>query len=186
MSEYVFTKDELYHHGIKGQKWGIRNFQNPDGTYTDIGKARRRIGDGDPTGGSDKKKKKVSAEQMADSAFRPGKEGKASKAEKVANKTTEAARQVQDIETSWSKRKARDKIDQREKEIESMTDSQLRQKIERHRLENEYRKVIEEEETLKQGESKVKEYLDVALPAMELTASAVAIFATIWQITHGK
>jgi len=23
---------ELYHHGIKGQKWGIRRFQNPDGT----------------------------------------------------------------------------------------------------------------------------------------------------------
>lgn len=33
---------ELYHHGIKGQKWGVRRFQNPDGTLTDAGK--RRIG----------------------------------------------------------------------------------------------------------------------------------------------
>lgn len=32
--------DELYHHGIKGQKWGIRRFQNPDGTLTEEGKAR--------------------------------------------------------------------------------------------------------------------------------------------------
>jgi len=31
---------ELYHHGIKGQKWGIRRFQNPDGTYTDAGLKR--------------------------------------------------------------------------------------------------------------------------------------------------
>ena len=31
---------ELYHHGIKGQKWGIRRFQNPDGTYTASGKDR--------------------------------------------------------------------------------------------------------------------------------------------------
>ena len=31
---------ELYHHGIKGQKWGIRRFQNPDGTLTPEGKAR--------------------------------------------------------------------------------------------------------------------------------------------------
>ena len=33
---------ELYHHGILGQKWGQRRFQNPDGTYTAEGKARRR------------------------------------------------------------------------------------------------------------------------------------------------
>lgn len=32
--------DELYHHGIKGQKWGQRRFQNPDGTLTLEGKAR--------------------------------------------------------------------------------------------------------------------------------------------------
>ena len=33
---------ELYHHGIKGQKWGIRRFQNADGTYTEEGKRRRQ------------------------------------------------------------------------------------------------------------------------------------------------
>ena len=33
----------LMHHGIKGQKWGIRRFQNPDGTYTAEGKAARRV-----------------------------------------------------------------------------------------------------------------------------------------------
>lgn len=30
----------LYHHGIKGQKWGVRRFQNEDGSYTQLGKAR--------------------------------------------------------------------------------------------------------------------------------------------------
>ena len=31
---------ELYHHGIKGQRWGVRRFQNYDGTYTKKGLAR--------------------------------------------------------------------------------------------------------------------------------------------------
>ncbi len=36
----IFRGDELYHHGIKGQKWGVRRFQNEDGTLTEEGKAR--------------------------------------------------------------------------------------------------------------------------------------------------
>lgn len=32
--------NELYHHGIKGQRWGIRRFQNPDGSLTTSGKER--------------------------------------------------------------------------------------------------------------------------------------------------
>ncbi len=31
---------ELYHYGIKGQKWGIRRYQNPDGSLTEEGKKR--------------------------------------------------------------------------------------------------------------------------------------------------
>lgn len=30
----------ISHHGIKGQKWGIRRYQNSDGTLTDAGKKR--------------------------------------------------------------------------------------------------------------------------------------------------
>lgn len=34
------NSNELYHHGIKGQRWGVRRFQNPDGTLTEAGKRR--------------------------------------------------------------------------------------------------------------------------------------------------
>jgi len=35
-----FSDEYLEHHGIKGQKWGVRRFQNPDGTLTKAGKKR--------------------------------------------------------------------------------------------------------------------------------------------------
>lgn len=34
----------IYHHGIKGMKWGVRRYQNPDGTLTAAGK-KRYVGD---------------------------------------------------------------------------------------------------------------------------------------------
>lgn len=39
MWEYVQT-NELYHYGVKGMKWGIRRYQNKDGTLTSKGKKR--------------------------------------------------------------------------------------------------------------------------------------------------
>lgn len=34
------SEAELYHHGVKGQKWGVRRYQNKDGTLTNAGKKR--------------------------------------------------------------------------------------------------------------------------------------------------
>ena len=36
----IVYKDELYHHGIKGQKWGVRRFQNKNGGLTTAGRKR--------------------------------------------------------------------------------------------------------------------------------------------------
>lgn len=38
-----FDSDFLEHHGIKGQKWGVRRYQNSDGTWTELGKKMRRL-----------------------------------------------------------------------------------------------------------------------------------------------
>lgn len=38
-TEFMIPRDdELYHHGVKGQKWGIRRYQNHDGSLIKSGK----------------------------------------------------------------------------------------------------------------------------------------------------
>ena len=61
-SDYVLTptgnfisETELYHHGIKGMKWGIRRYQNADGSLTPAGKKRYTDKDGNLNAAGKKK-----------------------------------------------------------------------------------------------------------------------------------
>lgn len=40
---YATTSDELCHHGIKGMRWGIRRFQNENGSLTNAGRKRYSV-----------------------------------------------------------------------------------------------------------------------------------------------
>lgn len=38
---------ELYHYGVKGMRWGVRRYQNQDGSLTNAGKKRYKATKGD-------------------------------------------------------------------------------------------------------------------------------------------
>ena len=54
--------DSLMHHGIKGMHWGVRRYQNTDGSYTAAGKKHRNASVGDSTTTKKSKRKGMSKE----------------------------------------------------------------------------------------------------------------------------
>ena len=62
--------NELQHHGIKGQKWGVRRFQNKDGSLTAAGKSRKRNDDTPVHEDHKKAHDKTSVKQMSDKELR--------------------------------------------------------------------------------------------------------------------
>ena len=52
---YYVVNCELYHHGIKGMKWGVRRYQNADGSLTSEGRQRQMYRDRTIRAGKTKK-----------------------------------------------------------------------------------------------------------------------------------
>ena len=57
--------DYLMHHGIKGQKWGVRNYQYEDGTLTPAGKERYNLNQFGSKFGFHSRKKKVGSSAIS-------------------------------------------------------------------------------------------------------------------------
>ena len=62
----MYESNYLKHYGILGMKWGVRRYQNKDGTYTAAGKARRNDSDAGKT--TSVKKKTSSSEKAVERA----------------------------------------------------------------------------------------------------------------------
>ena len=161
-------KDELYHYGILGQKWGIRRYQNEDGTYTEEGLKRK---------------------QRYESAWKPGKEGKPSSAEKIARNTSDTVDNLKRLNDSTKdilqRNKKQEEKEKRLNQIRNMSDKELQDTITRYQREKQLNDLMNEREAKWYGKSIVDDILNVAAPAVAIGASAVTIYAQLYKIKNG-
>lgn len=150
--------NELSHHGIKGMKWGVRRYQNEDGSLTPAGKKRR-----------------AALDAAFDQNIKVGKDkAPISAAEKITKETQKALDNATQLSNTMSKLRRKNK---NEDSIENLTNEELQSAINRMRLEDSYRELSTKR--MDAGRAKVSDILSMTGNAVGIIASTVGIIATI-------
>ncbi len=155
------NKTYLVHHGIKGQRWGVRRFQDSNGTLTTLGK--KRYGDPKEHGNSiyNKEGKKIleSDYKRADT--------EASTA--VLDGISKSLNSAGDAVDSIGKRKSKtiNKTD-----YSKISDQELRDRINRMAMERKYGELTGDTKLVRSGQDWTREIL-------QTTGAIVGIGATI-------
>ena len=167
-------ESSLQHWGIKGMKWGVRRYQNKDGTLTDAGKKRysRDIQD-------NKSKKKDNRIDTSTPDPRRWAREDLERTGRVIDATSKIVRQAQDVERNTSSKPTKKKLD-----LSNMTDKELSDRINREMLERRYNDLFAPEETptVSKGREAVRDVLDVAGTVLGVAGSAASLALAINQL----
>lgn len=163
-------ENSLTHYGIKGQKWGVRRFQNKDGTRTAAGKKRAR---------------ELSNDELKDAITRKTLERSYDKLHKTTSKVEKTKRVVdassQLVNTAKQiereSRPAPKKMD-----LSKMTDQQLRERINRANLERQYQDMFGQSEQVSKGRAFAKDLLETSGSVLAVGSSALAIALAIKEL----
>ena len=176
----------LIHHGIKGQKWGVRRFQNADGSLTAAG--RRHYGVGKAVGSQypsydemQQTVKQKSMEKAYDKAI--DRKDKSS----VANDVKNAADQTKNaINTAKNQYKDAQRNSQPKPDVSKMSNKELQDAITRMNLEDNYIRLVQNREAQQKGKDKVEKMLDAMGTVAQVASTAAAVAAIVLKVKGMK
>lgn len=136
-SKYILTPTgELYHWGIKGMRWGVRRYQNRDGSLTPAGKKRydKLEAEMEKLGGKSDKKKlsEMTDDELNARINRLNLEKRYSEAVASNEKNDNIATSKPKVAPSFKKN------------VSDMTDDEINARIERIKLENRLKELMTE------------------------------------------
>lgn len=169
------NKNELQHWGIKGMHWGIRRYQNPDGTLTEAGKKRyeREV----LRNNQKSKDKRIKEEALKD----PTKWVKddLTNTKNVVDSSKTLINDLDKLEKATRRKKENPRLD-----LSNMTDDELRKKINRELLERQYNDVFNKAD-VDRGHEYISRLFDIGGSVLGVTASALGIALAIQQLRKG-
>ena len=168
MQYRLISEEELRHHGIKGQKWGVRRYQNEDGSLTAKGKQRYGTQENFEKQYPQETKKKMKEAKREVDVYKDA-AGKAQRGMEEGRQKKNK-KQREDVEA-----------DVRERAYK-MSDQELRDAVNRLNMEERYAQVMREREYVEVGKSKAEKFMDHTLTALNIASTGLAIAIAVKEL----
>lgn len=139
---------ELEHAGKRGMKWGVRNYQNKDGTWTPLGLKMRRQREGRPGDGDDERKSSrasATLRKMKNSFMKKTKTSTEKKKEETDEEREERERKEKQERHDKAVKSANAKDVYENRDV--LSTAELKERIDRIKTEQELSKYIVKEPT---------------------------------------